>query len=89
MIDDDKARQHHAEGRAERAENTADLIADEGGGTDGDGAGGGLGNRDDLKQIIAADPSFFDRYFIFNDRNHRVAAPEGDHTDLHKGEEKL
>ena len=65
------------------------LIADEGGGVDGDDARGALAHGEVVGELLLGGPALFLHHLTLEDGEHGVAPAEGADPDLGKGEEEV
>lgn len=64
------------------------AVADEGGGVDGDGSRRRLGDRQQLDDLVAVKKAPLFHRLPLDERDHGVAAAEGEASDLAEGEKK-
>ena len=77
------------QGGYKSAHQAPSLVADVGGGIDGDGAGGGLRDGRHVQKLLLLQPAPLGDEFVFQQGDHGVAAAEGEETDLEHGPEQL
>ena len=84
-----KRGQDNTESCAGRAKHASFFVANVGGHVDGDGAGGGFCNGDDLRQLIIDDPSELFNDLLADLRDHGITAAKGKGADLKIGPKEL
>ena len=84
----DERRKHGAAYGGGRSRDAACLVADEDRRVDGDGAGRRLRERQQLHEFVAGQPAPAVDDLRFDERDHGVAAAEGEESDLEKRAEK-
>ena len=87
-IDDDKGRDTHRQRGYQRAEKAAEVVSDIGGGVDGDGAGGGLRNGDNIEKFLVSDPLFLFHNFVLNHGQHYIPSANGEKPYAEKRNKK-
>ena len=87
--DDDERRENHACGRGDRAGNAAQAIADERRGIDRDDTRRALADGVVVHQLVLSRPAALFYDLALQDRQHGVAAAEGAHAYLRKGQEQI
>ena len=84
----DERRKHGAAYGGGRSRDAACLVADEDRRVDGDGAGRRLRERQQLHEFVAGQPAPAVDDLRFDERDHGVAAAEGEESNLEKRAEK-
>ena len=87
--DDDERGENHACGRGDRAGNAAQAVADERRGIDRDDARRALADGVIVHQLVLSRPTALFYDLALQDRQHGVAAAEGAHAYLRKGQEQI
>ena len=79
--DNEKRGKHNPQGGQDAAGQAAHVVAHEGGDVDGEGAGGGFGNGDEIHDCLHIQPAVL-HYHLGNHGDHGVAAADGEEADL-------
>ena len=87
--DDDQAGEDQTQGGRDAAGDALLLCPHKGGGVDGDDAGGALAHGVVVSQLRLGGPALAVHHLPLENGEHGVAAPEGTHADLGKGEEQI
>ena len=85
---DDKRREHHAQGGRDAADDAPALLADKRGGVHGDDAGGTLADGKVIGQLLIGGPALVLHHLPLQDRQHGIAAAEGHDPHLGEGQKQ-
>ena len=87
--DDEERGQGSGQSRTRCSFSFMQLIADESADVDGEDAGTALGNGNQVEQLLLLHPLVLLCHLGLDNRNHGIAAAEGDHANLKECLEKI